>query len=262
MRTALITGGSGGLGLELSKLFAQDGYRLLWVAKTEAELQEGKKALLGAFPQAEVETLALDLCQPSAPDTVWTWTRELGYAPRCWSTMRVSEPTVFQELTGPQQQALIQLNVQVLVALTHRYLPGMLARNEGQILNISSNTSLQPVPKMSTYAASKAFVKHFSESLHEELKQQKSKVRITVVCPAAIKNTAFQQVANMAGVRTFAGLLTTTPQEVARDAYRGWKKGRKLVLSGARLRHTYWLARFLPKALVQALLRHELERKS
>ncbi|GAB4401568.1 MAG: SDR family oxidoreductase [Microscillaceae bacterium] len=261
MRTVLITGGSGGLGLELSKLFARDGYRLLWIAKTEAELQEGKRALLGTFPQAEIHSLALDLCQPAAADIVFDWTQSKGYTPEVLvNNAGFGAYGFFQKLGGAHQQAMIQLNVQALVALTHRYLPTMLARNEGQIVNISSNTSLQPVPKMSAYAATKAFVKHFSESLHEELKQQKSKVRVTVVCPAAIKNTAFQQLANMEGVRTFKGLLTTSPQEVALDAYRGWKKGRKIVLSGARLRYTHWLTRWLPSVWVQALLRRELER--
>ncbi|MEO1449105.1 MAG: SDR family NAD(P)-dependent oxidoreductase [Bacteroidota bacterium] len=119
---------------------------------------------------------------------------------------------------------------------------------------------MQPVPRMATYAATKAFVKHFSQSLQQEMEEQGKAVRFMTVCPSATKNTAFQQTAKMEGVRTFRSLTTTTPEEVARDAYQGFLRGKKTVYSGAGLRRALWLQRFMPAGIVHWALKRELDR--
>lgn len=261
MQTVLITGGSSGIGYELSKYFAQEAYQLLWVAKPAQELENAKDTLTQLFPNIKIHTFALDLSLQGAAQKVFEWTRQ-----NQWQVDVLVNNAGFgtygflTETPIEKELAMIQLNIATVYALTHLFLKEMKVRNQGHILNISSNTSLQPVPRMATYAASKAFVKHFTESVYEELKYQKSKVKITVVCPAAIKNTKFQQVANMQQVRTFDGLLTTTPEEVAKDAYQGFKKGKRLVLTGARLRYTHWLTALTPRFLVQYMLRKELDK--
>ncbi len=263
MQKVLITGGSSGIGYELSKHFAQEGYHLLWVAKPEQELESAKHQFNQLFPETKIDTLALDLAVQDSPRKVLEWTKH-----NQWQIEVLVNNAGFgtygflTEIPLEKELAMIQLNVASVYALTHLFLKEMKARNQGHILNISSNTSLQPVPRMATYAATKAFVKHFTESVYEELKYQKSKVKITVVCPAAIKNTKFQQVANMQQIRTFDGLLTTTPEEVAKDAYKGFKKGKRLVLTGARLRYTQWLTALTPRFIVQYMLRRELDRVS
>ena len=153
---------------------------------------------------------------------------------------------------------MIQLNVLNVFKLTRLFLKEMLIDNAGTIINISSNTSFQPVPKMAAYAATKAFVKHYSESLTEELKTLNSNVRVMTVCPAAIKNTKFKEVANMQKVKTFEGLVATTKEEVAKDIWNGFVNGKSYVASGARLRRLNWLNTFLPHSVVQFLLRQEL----
>jgi hypothetical protein len=261
MQNVLITGGSSGIGFELSKYFARDGYQLLWVSKPEEELQNAKTKLLAEYPNISIHTFALDLAQEGSAQKVYNWTLD-----NQWQVDVLVNNAGFgnygflTEVSIEKELAMIQLNVATVYALTHLFLKEMKARNAGKILNISSNTSLQPVPRMATYAATKAFVKHFSESVHEELKHQKSKVTLTVVCPSAIKNTQFQHEANMDKVRTFNSLLTTTPEEVARDAYKGLQKGKKRVLTGARLRNTHWLTQLLPPSLTRFVLHRELDK--
>ncbi len=263
MQSVLITGGSSGIGYELSKHFAQEGYHLLWVAKPIKELESAKHQLSQLFPEVKIDLLALDLALQDSPQKVLEWTKQ-----HQWQVDVLVNNAGFgtygflTETSIEQELAMIQLNVATVYALTYLFLKEMKLRNQGHILNISSNTSLQPVPRMATYAATKAFVKHFTESVYEELNYQKSKVKITVVCPAAIKNTQFQQVAKMQQVRTFDGLLTTTPEEVAKDAFEGFKKGKRLVLTGARLRYTHWLTALVPRFLVQYMLRKELDKKT
>ncbi len=262
-QTVLITGGSSGIGFELSKYFARDAYHLVWVAAYEEEITVAKQILLQSFPEIRIDSLAIDLSQSNAAQAVYQWTKQ-----KQWTIDVLVNNAGFGtygflgDTSLEKEQAMIQLNVYTVYTLTHLFLKEMKSRNTGKILNISSNTALQPVPRMATYAATKAFVKHFSESIHEELKALKADVSITVVCPAATKNTKFQQSAAMQKVRTFEGLLCTTPEEVAKDAYKGLQKGKKTVLTGARLRNTHWLTKLIPNSIIQFFLRKELDQKT
>ena len=263
MKFALITGGSSGIGFEISKYFAKDGYTLLWVSLLEKELKSAKEALQKDFPDTSIETLALDLSQPNAAQHTYDWVNSnqwrvdvlinnAGYGTYGFAN----------DLSFEKEVSMIQLNVLNVFKLTRLFLKDMLAQNAGTIINISSNTSFQPVPKMAAYAATKAFVKHYSESLAEEMKALKSKVRIITVCPAAIKNTKFKDAARMQKVKTFEGLAATTKEEVAKDVWQGFAKGKTFVASGARLRRLMWLNPIIPHSIVQFLLRDELSEKA
>ena len=156
---------------------------------------------------------------------------------------------------------MIQINVNAVYELTHRFIPRMEADGGGRIVNISSAASYLPLPYAGVYAATKAFVRQLSESLSWELQARDSSVKITAVCPAAIGNTQFQKTAGMEGVRTFISpLARTTVEEVAQDAYRGIKANKDLIRTGFRFRVNYWVSRFTPRFLARRILAWEMKR--
>jgi short-subunit dehydrogenase len=259
-KTALVTGGSSGIGLELSVLLAQAGYQLLWVARTEAELKTGQDALLARVPGAQLKNLACDLSVAGAAKRVHDWASAEGETPDILiNNAGFGTYGWLQDIEAAREEAMIGCNVLALHGLTRAFLPDMLARNSGHIVHLSSNSALQPVPRLATYSATKAFVLQFSESLRQELAEQGSAVMVTSVCPAATRGTAFQNQAGMDGVRTFASIGTTTPQEVAADIWRGIQNGTGLVLTGARFRRLHALGKFLPAFIHRAVIRRELQ---
>jgi short-subunit dehydrogenase len=260
MKTALITGGSSGIGFELSKLFAADNYRLLWVSKSKEELASGLKNLGKEYTNIEVHTLEKDLSLPNASIEVYEWSKNIAEVNVLVNNAGYGTYGFLLDIPEEKELAMINLNIVNVYLLTRYFLRDMIARNEGRIMNISSNASLQPVPLMSTYSSTKVFVKHFSQSLHDELKYKNSKVTVTAVCPPATPNTGFQEEANMNNVKTFHSFLSSTPSEVARYAFRGTMAGKELVLAGWRLRNLIWLYGVLPKVLLKYLLKNELKR--
>ncbi len=262
MKTVLITGGSSGIGFEISKHFAKGGYTILWVSLLAEELQSAKVALQKEYATTTVEMLALDLSQSDAAQEVYDWVQS-----NKWSVDVLINNAGFgtygfaNDIAFEKEVTMIQLNVLNVFKMTRLFLKDMLARNAGTIINISSNTSFQPVPKMAAYAATKAFVKHYSESLTEELKALKSNVKVITVCPAAIKDTKFKDAAKMQKVKTFEGLVATTKEEVAKDVWNAFNKEKSFMASGAKLRRLMWINNLLPHSVVQFLLREELSEK-
>ena len=262
MDTVLITGGSSGIGLEISKRFAQNGYAIFWVALWEEEVREAQKELFNQFPNTPLHYLIQDLSKPKGAQKVYEWVHShkfnidvlinnAGYATFGMSTNIPMEKEV----------NMIELNVLSVFKLTRFFLKDMQRQNKGTIINISSNTSLQPVPRMAAYAATKAFVAHYSQGLHEELKELGSSVKIITVCPSAIKDTKFKVAAKMEKVKTFDGLIATTKAEVASDVWKAFREGRTYLLTGARHRNTRWLSKILPKAVILQLMKAELSEK-
>lgn len=260
MKTTLITGGSSGIGYQMSRLFARDGYRLLWVAKPPEELSKAKAQLEHEYPQVEIHCLAKDLSVNTAAREVYTWTKDQGWMVDVLvNNAGFATYGNFEKIDIDKEVAMIGVNVTNLMLMTRYFLADMEARNAGKIVNISSGVSFEAMPKMATYAGTKAFVRLMSDSLHFELKYRKSKVQVTTVCPSAIKNTRFQAQAGMQKVRTFSSIATATPQEVAKDAYRGLNKGKRMVLTGAKYRFNKVISQLVPKALTRWVIKKEME---
>lgn len=262
MNTILITGGSSGIGYEMSRHFAQAGYRLLWVSKPEAELRESKARLVDSQPGVEIHTLALDLTIPTAAATVWEWTQENKWTVDVLiNNAGIGAYGYVAEIPEEKEMTMIELNVLNVYRLTRIFLKAMRKRDAGTIINISSNSSFQPVPRLTTYASTKAFITHFTRGLHEEMKLMKSNVRIMCVCPAAIVDTAFKAAASMEGVKTFKGLAYTTAEEVAADVWQGFQRGKSFVVSGQKMRWLYAIRNLVPWRLEQYLVQKETERE-
>lgn len=262
VRSVLITGGSSGIGFELSKWFAQDGYRILWVALETDELEQSKAELVHLHPELELHYLAADLSQPDAPGLIFKWVYEqVNQLDILINNAGIGTYGDFEKNDRQADLRMIQINVNAVYELTHRFIPAMEQAGGGRIVNISSAASYLPLPYMGVYAATKAFVRQLSESLSWELQARGSSVKVTVVCPSAIGNTQFQKAAGMDGVRTFTSpLARTTVEEVARDTYRGIKSGRELIRTGLRFRINYWVSRFTPRFLARRILAWEMKR--
>jgi len=255
----LITGGSSGIGLEISKRFAKNGYGLCWVSLYEKEIEEARIELLKEYPDTVIHHLVQDLAKEDGARAVLDWIKTDEYDVRVlvnnagYATYGMST-----DIPMEQEVNMINLNVLNLFMMTRLFLNYLNQKEKGTIINISSSTSFQPVPRMAAYAATKAFVAHYSQALQEELKEQKSKVKVITICPAAIKDTKFKIAANMDNVKTFEGLQATTKAEVADDVWKAFTKGLTYYKTGAQLRRTTWITKLLPKSIILKLMKDEL----
>jgi len=261
MKKVLITGGSSGIGFEMSKYFALHQYEILWVSLFQKELEKATIDLQKEVPSVKISHIAIDLSNNEAAKQVYDWVNSThGAIDVLINNAGFGTYGFVNEIDMEKELKMIQCNAVSLYALTRLFLKDMVAKNEGQIINISSNSSFQPVPRMVTYASTKAFVKHFSRGLSEELKMMNSKVKVMTVCPSAIADTPFKKQAGMSNVKTFNGLAFTTQKEVAEDIWKGFKRKKDFVVSGWRMRILYFISPLIPYRVTQFLTKKETER--
>jgi short-subunit dehydrogenase len=250
-KTALITGASFGIGLELARIFARKGYNLVLVARSADKLRQLASELEKAHGTRSL-ILATDLTDPGAAAYV------LDQTTRADITVDVlvnnagfGQYGFFAENDLEECLKQIQLNVTTLTHLTRLYLPGMIERKSGRILNVASTAAFQPGPLMAVYYATKAYVLHFSEAIANELKG--TGVTVTCLCPGATA-TEFLKRAKMTDIQLlrFGAMDART---VAEDGYRGLMAGKPVVISGFK----NWLlaqsVRFSPRQMVTAIAR-------
>jgi short-subunit dehydrogenase len=224
-RHALITGASSGIGEEFARQLAKKGYDLVLVARRKDRLEK----LADELSQGTTtEIIEADL---TAPEGMISVERRLGQGDIDLLVNNAGFGTRGEFANMPLYRELeeLDLNIKALVRLTHVALGKMIERKRGNIINVGSTGSFQPVPYMSLYAATKAFVLHFSEGVHEEAK--KHGVTVTCLCPGYVM-TEFQQVAGIDRRRIpNRGILS--PEQVVADALRGAAAGRAIVIPGA-----------------------------
>ncbi len=226
--TALITGASRGLGLELARLFAADGADLVLVARTVDDL-EREAAALRSEHGVSVRTVVADLADPAAPAAI---AAELADVPIDVLVNNAGFGTTgaFHELPVQREVDQVQVNVTALTALTGHFLPGMVSRGRGQVLNIASTAAFQPGPFMATYYATKAYVLSFSEALAHELRG--TGVTVTAHCPGATA-TNFAATAGNDKNKLFTMKAPADAASVAKHAYRATTAGKAVAIPGA-----------------------------
>ncbi len=255
-KTALITGASIGIGRELAKLFAQDGYALVLVARNGSRLSEFADELQRQFGIA-AKPIPLDLTSASAPQFLFDQlTREGINVDVLVNNAGYGKLGAFAEVALEEHLGQIQLNMTALTHLTKLFLGPMLGRKSGKILNVASTAGFQPGPLMAVYYATKAYVISFSEALANELRE--SGVIVTCLCPG-VTDTEFQKRAGTEETSLFRKMRPMDPKTVAEDGYRGLMKGKPLVISGFR----NWLLaeslRVSPRRIVTAISRRLIE---
>jgi hypothetical protein len=251
--TVLITGASSGIGLELAKCFAADKSNLILVARSTAAL-ETLAAELRKQHQVEAHVVTADLAQADAAQKIFAELQGRGTVVDVLvNNAGFGLHGGFAELPLHRQLEIIQVNVAALVELTGLFLPGMLQRNRGGILNVGSVAGFLPGPNMAVYFASKAFVLSFSEALHEELRG--CGVRVTNLCPGPTE-TNFFQIARSHRVRqTRARKMTAA--EVARIGHEDFRRGKCLSVPGVQNKILVSaVAKFLPRTAARKLAGH------
>jgi len=240
--TALITGASAGLGAELAKLCAGGGYNVILIARGGARLAQ-LAASLTATCGIEARPLVADLSNPAAPPEIFAQVRatpidilinNAGFGVR----------GAYVETDWAAESRLLQVNVAALAHLTKLFLPEMVRRRSGRILNVASTAAFVPGPFMAMYYASKAFVLSFSEALANEV--EGTGVSVTALCPGPTR-TEFAEAAGITDSQLFHG-PTMAAAEVAREGYDAMMAGKSSVIAGARNRWLMRGARLIPRA--------------
>jgi uncharacterized protein len=224
---ALITGATSGIGYELSKLFAKDGYSLILVARNEDRLQE----VTDEFKQlgVEVTPVAKDLFKDGAAQEVYNEVKEMGVMVDVLvNDAGQGQVGKFNEVELQRHLDIIHLNVISLVTLTRLFLDDMLKRDSGKVLQLGSIVSKTPAPYFAVYAASKAFVLSFSEALSHELKG--TNVTMTCLMPGRT-DTDFFHKADMTDTKEYQKDLAD-PAEVAKNGYEALMSGESRIVSG------------------------------
>jgi short-subunit dehydrogenase len=246
---ALITGASSGIGAELAKLCAAAGKDLILVARRDGELQS-LAAALAARHGIQASALAADLSDPAAPLYIFQSVQSSG------AEVDILINNAGFGLLGPFSQtnwqleaAMIQVNVTAVAHLTKLFLPGMIQRRSGRILNVASTAAFVPGPFMAMYYATKSWVFSFTLAIAAEL--EGAGVTATALCPGPTVTGFFEAAGNAA-----SNLLkgpTMTAAEVAKIGFDAMMAGKPEVIAGARNRWMIWGARFAPRKMLTAI---------
>jgi short-subunit dehydrogenase len=255
---ALVTGASGGIGLELARLCAKDGHDVILVARSAEKLQEAGKYLSGMYG-VRTEAVVADLSDPEAPLAVM---EEVGRRGLTVDVLVNNAGVGMWGLFGRQdtQQILdlIQLNLTSLTHLTRLALPGMVSRRGGRILNVASAGGFAPGPLMAVYFATKTYVIHFSEAIGNELRG--TGVTVTALCPGPVA-TGFGKASGIHRVDPQTLPAALDAATVARIGYRAMRRGRPLVVPGIAMKTTVLAGKFSPRWIVTRATRWFQERK-
>lgn len=247
----VITGGTEGIGLALAELFAKDGNNLLLVARDEAKLARTAAALAKAYP-VEVRVTSQDLATSEGCAGVEQALRRFGfYADVLVNNAGVMSSGFFQDVDPSTVRRLIDLDVKAVVELTRRFLPGMLARRRGGVLNVASLMGYMPVPYQAIYAASKAFVLSFSKALAYET--MGTGVRVSVLAPGVV-TTELHAKAGAQNSRYLLVFPNMTTETVARIAYARFKRGWSVIIPGWLNATSAFIVRFVPAFMLVPLM--------
>jgi len=250
--TALVTGASSGIGLELATLLARDRHDLVLVARRRERLEEIARAFGEEFGVA-VTVLARDLANPDSPRAVAQEVESRGLPIEILvNNAGLGVYGLFAETPLEKERELIQVNIVALTELTKRLLPGMRERGRGRILNVASTAAFQPGPLMAVYYASKSYVLSFSEALANEL--EGTGVTVTALCPGPTV-TEFQTKAGIEGTDLFHSPLVRDVRSVAQAGYRGMMRGRRVVVPGFGNKLLAQSIRFSPRRVVTTVAR-------
>jgi short-subunit dehydrogenase len=248
-KTALITGASSGLGLEFARLFARDGHDVILVARRRAKLDELATELESMGIKARVITA--DLSDHAAPPKIFAEVNAAGIDVEFLvNNAGFGTHGAFVELDPERELDAIEVDIIALVHLTRLFLPSMVARKSGRILNIGSTAGFVAGPFMATYYASKAFVISFTEALAFELRG--SGVTATVSCPGATA-TEFSHTAGNDKTPLFESRSVASAGEVAAHGYRALMAGRIVAVHGFMNKLTIQSARFSPRAITRQI---------
>jgi uncharacterized protein len=251
---ALITGASTGIGSALSRCFAADRYHLVLVARQEQRLQQVADELHRDFG-VTAKVLVTDLSRPEAPQLIFdTVRKELLHVECLVNNAGIGLGGKFAETDLMVELSMMQLNMMALVHLTKLFLPDMLARRSGRIMNVASTAAFQPGPLMAVYYATKSFVLSFSEAIANELSG--TGVTVTALCPGPTESE-FQKRAHIENTRLIKSKLMgwMNSAAAAKIGYAGFMSGKRLVIPGLLNKIGVQSTRVSPRAFTTQIVR-------
>ena len=250
-QTALITGASGGIGLELARVFSSEGFNLVLVARSADKLNILADELQSAYG-IKADVLVQDLSERGSAMKVYESLRERNIAVDV--LVNNAGFAVYGNYLTSDTKAeadMIDLNICTLVELTKLFLKEMVERGKGRIMNVASTASFQPGPMMAVYYATKAFVLSFTEAVKEEIRN--TQVTLTALCPGPTVS-GFQDRANMHGIPLVSKMFLMDSRTVAVAGYKGLMKGKAVVIPGLLNKLVAFSTRLGPRWLVRRIV--------
>lgn len=248
---ALITGASSGIGRDIAKVLANEGYDLSLVARNEQELKELAKQLTQKN-QIEVQTIALDLSDIENCKQLHSKVKDVDIL---INNAGFGDCGNFTKTSLEKEIKMINTNIVAYHTLMKLYLIDMKQRGTGKILNVASIAGFMAGPLMSTYYATKAYIVRISEGIREELKKEKSKIQISILCPGPVK-TNFNKVANVKFHMREADSMT-----VAKYAIKHLQKGKFYLVPGLDVKLAKLGAKLVPTSLTSKITYRIQKRK-
>jgi uncharacterized protein len=243
-KTALITGASSGIGLELAKVLASKGVNLIIASRKIIELARlGTE--LSEKHKIYVEEIEIDLSRPGAAKELFNQVKTLDFEiDYLINNAGFGDYGLFYKCDWDKQERMINLNMLTLTQLTYLFLPDMIKKKSGKIMNVASTAAFQPGPLMSVYYASKAYVLYFSEAIANEL--EGTGITVTALCPGPTKS-GFQKAANVEQSKMLNADSIPTSKEVAEYGYKAMMKGKRVAIHGILNRELAFFSRRAPK---------------
>lgn len=252
-QTALVTGGSAGIGVDLAECFAKDGYDLILTARSEGALQEVANRLSAAHG-VKAHTVAQDLGAYGGGSAVASAIAAKGLnVDVVVNNAGYGHAGALTSSDMQTQLGMIDLNVRALVELTYIYWDRMLANGRGGVLNVASTAAFQPGPLMANYYASKAYVLSFSEALWEEARG--TGVHVSCLCPGPTVSK-FRERAGTGKTRLANASKVMASAPVAREGYNGFKRNKRVVVTGGNNKFIAGVGKFLPRETLLKMVRN------
>lgn len=252
-QTALITGASSGIGLDLAECFAKDGYNLVLTARSAGALDDAAARLREKYGVV-IDTIPHDLGAPGGGVALAAKVATTGRGVDVLANNAgYGSSGSLTQVSMADTLGMIDLNDRALVELTHLYWNDMIGRKRGGVLNVASTAAFQPGPLMAVYYASKAFVLSFSEALWEEARG--TGVKVSCLCPGPTESR-FRERAGTGDKRLSQASTPMTSMAVARIGYRAFQRNQRVCITGARNQFLRRLTGFLPRTSVLKIVRN------
>jgi short-subunit dehydrogenase len=260
---ALITGASAGIGAAIARELAARRHNLVLVARRKDRLDELARELASTHG-VRAETLGCDLAKAASRQRLPGRVAALGLDVEVLvNNAGFATGGAFADADPERELEQVRVLVEAVVALTSAFLPEMVRRRRGAILNVASTAGMQPLPYSAGYSAAKAYVLNFSEALHHEVRG--AGVTVTALAPGPVSTEFWDAAGWEAGGQTFEkavpGPVWVTPEETAATGVKGLEDGRRVVVPGLQVRTAMLAARYLPHALKLPVIERVMRRR-
>lgn len=245
----LITGASSGIGYEISKLYAVDGYNLVLVARNIDKLEKAKNEL--SKYNIKVKILSLDITKDDEIKELFNYIEKNNISVSTLiNNAGVGSFGDFKDINWEKEEELLDINIKSLTRLTKYFLPKIIELKSGGILNVASTAAFCSGPRMATYYASKSYVLNLTEAIYEECKG--SGIKVSCLCPGPVR-TEFQGKAGIKKSESAKKYLMDA-EEVAKICYKEFMKGKVIIIPGIKNKLLVIINKFLPRSISRKII--------